>query len=103
MCVCPVGFFQTVTKSAKKTRIPSALQSIDLNEFFFVKQPFRKDTDFELQPYWCTGRLFCLLSQAPERIPYVAKFSQPKNFAHRFQEGGAEIFAKAALIHCIIL
>ena len=41
-------------------------------------------------------------------IPYVAKFSRPKNFANRFQKGGAEIFvtkifAKAALIHCIIL
>ena len=41
-------------------------------------------------------------------IPYVAKFSRPKNFANRFQKGGAEIFAtkifaKAALIHCVIL
>ena len=41
-------------------------------------------------------------------IPYIAKFSRPKNFANRFQKGGAEIFAtkifaKAALIHCVIL
>ena len=41
-------------------------------------------------------------------LPYVAKFSRPKNFANRFQKGGAEIFVtkifvKAALIHCVIL
>ena len=41
-------------------------------------------------------------------IPYVAKFSRLKNFANRFQKGGAEIFAtkifaKAALIHCVML
>ena len=48
------------------------------------------------------------MDQPLQSIPYVAKFSRPKNYANRFQKGGAEIFAtkifaKAALIHCVIL
>ena len=35
---------------------------------FFVKQPLHKDTKFEWQPYWRTGRPFFLLLQAPEHI-----------------------------------
>ena len=66
-----------------------------------------------------TGNRCCCWSRASDwlnqgshgrahEIPYVAKISRPKNFANRFQKGGAEIFAtkiiaKAALIHCVIL
>ena len=55
-----------------------------------------------------TGHTFADMWSCQLLIPYIAKFSRPKNFANRFQKGGAEIFAtkifaKAALIHCVIL
>ena len=66
MCVSGL-IFPNSNESAKKTHA-SVLQLLDLKKLFFIKQPLSEDTEFEWQPYWCTGWPFRLLSQAPERI-----------------------------------
>ena len=49
-------------------RIASALQSLDLNEGLFVKQPLYGATEFKWQLYSRTCQPFCLPSQAPKHI-----------------------------------
>ena len=70
-CVCVSGsIFPNSDELAKKNYgSPQRCSRLIYNVGFFIKQPLREDAEFEWQPYWCTGRPFCLLLQAPERIP----------------------------------
>ena len=79
VCVCVrFDFSKQWWISQEDLRIASALQSLDLNCGIFVKQPLREDTEFEWQPYWCTGWPFCLLSQVPSIYPFTWRCSRPR-------------------------
>ena len=67
-CVCVSGsnFPNSDELANKNYRSPQRCSRFIYNVGFFIKQP--QDAEFEWQPYWCTGRPFCLLLQAPERI-----------------------------------